>query len=97
MIDEVFVRVVTIEYNETRYDWNLVKIPAGAYQWISSEPVAANTLQDAHDPNKRHASMMTTADLKWTGKRVDLIFGSNSELRSIVEVYASDDDQHKFI
>lgn len=38
-----------------------------------------------------------TGELKWTGTRVDLIFGSNSELRAIAEVYASDDAQEKFV
>jgi catalase-peroxidase len=38
-----------------------------------------------------------TGELKWTGTRVDLVFGSNSELRAIAEVYASDDAQDKFI
>ncbi len=46
-----------------QYDWNLVKSPAGANQWVPTDPAAANTVQDAHDPNKRHAPMMTTADL----------------------------------
>jgi catalase-peroxidase len=52
-------------YLETlfRYDWNLVKSPAGAFQWVPTDPAAATTVQDAHDPNKRHAPMMTTADL----------------------------------
>jgi catalase-peroxidase len=35
--------------------------------------------------------------LKWTGTRTDLVFGSNSELRAIAEVYASDDAGDKFI
>ena len=35
--------------------------------------------------------------LRWTGSRVDLIFGSNSELRAIAEVYASDDAEQKFV
>jgi catalase-peroxidase len=35
-------------------------------------------------------------DLKWTGSRVDLVFGSNSELRALAEVYASDDAKEKF-
>lgn len=35
--------------------------------------------------------------LKWTGTRVDLVFGSNSQLRAIAEVYASDDAQEKFV
>jgi len=46
-----------------KYDWNLVKSPAGAFQWTPTDPAAADTVQDAHDPNKRHPPMMTTADL----------------------------------
>jgi catalase-peroxidase len=38
-----------------------------------------------------------TGELKWTGSRVDLVFGSNSELRAIAEVYASDDAEQKFV
>ncbi|MGB5316798.1 MAG: peroxidase family protein, partial [Robiginitalea sp.] len=37
-----------------------------------------------------------TGDLKWTGTRVDLIFGSNSELRALAEVYACADAKEKF-
>jgi catalase-peroxidase len=35
--------------------------------------------------------------VQWTGTRVDLIFGSNTELRAVVEVYASDDAKEKFV
>ena len=38
-----------------------------------------------------------TGDLKWTGTRVDLVFGSNSQLRALAEVYASDDAQPMFV
>lgn len=38
-----------------------------------------------------------TGELKWTGTRVDLIFGSNSQLRAIAEIYACDDSQVKFV
>ncbi|MHC1743340.1 MAG: catalase/peroxidase HPI [Syntrophobacteraceae bacterium] len=38
-----------------------------------------------------------TGELKWTGTRVDLIFGSNSQLRALAEVYAQDDSQTKFV
>ena len=38
-----------------------------------------------------------TGKLKWTGTRVDLIFGSNSQLRALSEVYAQDDSQKKFV
>ena len=36
-------------------------------------------------------------EVKWTGSRVDLVFGSNSELRALAEVYASDDAEEKFV
>lgn len=45
------------------YDWVLTKSPAGAHQWVPKDPAAANLVPDAHDPKKRHAPMMTTADL----------------------------------
>ena len=38
-----------------------------------------------------------TGDIKWTGTRVDLIFGSNSQLRAIAEIYAQDDAKEKFV
>jgi catalase-peroxidase len=38
-----------------------------------------------------------TGDIKWTGTAVDLVFGSNSVLRSVAEVYASDDSEEKFV
>ena len=40
---------------------------------------------------------LATGALKWTASRVDLVFGSNSELRALAEVYASDDAQEKFV
>ena len=45
------------------YEWELTKSPAGAWQWTPSNPEAKDTVPDAHDPSKRHAPMMTTADL----------------------------------
>ena len=38
-----------------------------------------------------------TGDVKWTGTRVDLVFGSNSQLRALAEVYGSSDAQEKFV
>jgi catalase-peroxidase len=38
-----------------------------------------------------------TGEVRWTGSRVDLVFGSNSELRAVAEVYASDDAEEKFV
>jgi catalase-peroxidase len=52
-------------YFETlfKYDWKLTKSPAGAHQWIPTDESAANLVIDAHDPTKRHAPIMTTADM----------------------------------
>jgi catalase-peroxidase len=38
-----------------------------------------------------------TGELRWTGTRVDLIFGSNSQLRALAEVYACEDSQEKLV
>jgi catalase-peroxidase len=38
-----------------------------------------------------------TGELRWTGSRVDLVFGSNSQLRALAEVYASSDAEKKFV
>ena len=45
------------------YDWDLVKSPSGAFQWVPADPAAAALVPDAHDPSKRHPPIMTTADL----------------------------------
>jgi len=45
------------------YEWELVKSPAGAHQWVPAGGAAADAVPDAHDANKRHAPMMSTADL----------------------------------
>jgi catalase-peroxidase len=39
----------------------------------------------------------TTGQAKWTGSRVDLVFGSNAELRAVAEVYAADDAEEHFV
>jgi catalase-peroxidase len=45
------------------YEWDLVKSPAGAWQWTPTDPAARDKVPDAHDPSKRHAPMMLTTDL----------------------------------
>ncbi|GAA3761408.1 catalase/peroxidase HPI [Streptomyces tremellae] len=52
------------------------------------------TTKESHTFEGRDAS---TGELKWTGSRADLVFGSNSELRALAEVYASDDAKEKFV
>jgi catalase-peroxidase len=45
------------------YEWELVKSPAGAWQWTPKDASAQGTVPDAHDPSKTHAPMMLTTDL----------------------------------
>ena len=53
---------------------------------------ATSESEDAFEGRDR-----STGDLRWTGTRVDLVFGSNSELRALAEVYASSDAEEKFV
>ncbi|MGL6104847.1 catalase/peroxidase HPI [Romboutsia sp.] len=46
-----------------KYQYELVKSPAGAYQWIAKDVDEEDMIIDAHDPSKKHPPMMTTADL----------------------------------
>jgi catalase-peroxidase len=45
------------------YEWELVQSPAGAHQWRAKDVKPEHMIPDAHDPNKKHAPMMTTADM----------------------------------
>ena len=63
---------------------NLVDL---TYTWEAADE--ADTVFEGRDRR--------TGDLKWTGTRADLIFGSNTELRAVAEVYASNDAQEKFV
>ena len=46
-----------------KYEWELVKSPAGANQWLAKDVAEEDMVTDAHDPSKKHRPMMTTADL----------------------------------
>ncbi len=46
-----------------KYDWNLVKSPAGAWQWEAVNPDPEDMAPDAHDPDKKHVPIMLTTDL----------------------------------
>jgi len=58
------------------YEWDLEKSPAGAWQWVPTDPSAQGTVPDAHDPSKRHAPIMLTTDL---ALRMDPIYGPISK------------------
>ena len=53
------------------HEWELTKSPAGAHQWIPQNGAAADSVPDAHDPDVRHAPIMTTADM---AMRTDSIY-----------------------
>jgi hypothetical protein len=53
------------------YEWELTRSPAGAQQWTPTNPEAKGTVPDAHDPARRHAPMMSTADI---ALRVDPVY-----------------------
>ena len=44
-------------------EWTLTKSPAGAHQWVPTDPGGADTVPDAHDPSKKHTPIMLTTDL----------------------------------
>jgi catalase-peroxidase len=46
-----------------KYDWELVKSPAGAHQWLAKDVAEEDMIPDAHEPGRKHRPMMTTADL----------------------------------
>jgi catalase-peroxidase len=46
-----------------KYEWELVKSPAGAHQWLAKDVAEEDMVIDAHDPSKKHRPIMTTADL----------------------------------
>jgi catalase-peroxidase len=58
--------------NLMNHDWVLTKSPAGAHQWIPANGALADAVPDAHDPKKRHAPIMTTADM---AMKLDPIYG----------------------
>jgi catalase-peroxidase len=64
-----------------------VNLLAGGTDWKASQ--TAENVYEIRD--------LATGDLTWTATAVDLVFGSNSQLRALAEVYASDDAQEKFV
>jgi len=58
------------------YDWDLVKSPAGAWQWVPVNPAEDDMAPAAHDPSKKETTIMTTADM---AMRMDPIYGPISK------------------
>ncbi|MFC3812566.1 catalase/peroxidase HPI [Lacihabitans lacunae] len=63
-------------WNLMGFDWELTKSPAGAHQWIPKHGMGADTVPDAHNPEKRHAPIMFTTDI---ALKMDPIYGPISK------------------
>ena len=70
------------------FDERFLRQPAGVRHHLEAAGSGSHAFEGRDD---------ATGDAKWVGSRADLVFGSNSELRALAEVYASDDAKEKFV
>ncbi|GAA0238979.1 catalase/peroxidase HPI [Halobacterium noricense] len=80
--NDFFVKLLDMDY-----EWEASSDSQDIMEWE-----AASEAQDIYELRDRE-----TGDIEWAGTRVDLIFGSNSRLRAIAEVYGTDDAEEKFV
>jgi catalase-peroxidase len=78
---------VFIARPETLTNDFFVNLPDMGTEWKATSD--AKEVFEGHDRG--------TGEVKWTGTRADLVFGSNSQLRVVAEVYAQDDEKKKFV
>jgi len=90
---------VPVEWSEDEYA-DLLRIGGGKERMASiltPDFVERTGLPTSDAAEAFEGRGRTKSDVKWTGSRVDLVFGSNSELRALAEVYGSDDAREKFV
>ena len=92
------MRVMGANYDHSQHGV-FTKKPGALTNDFFSNLIDFSTTWKASESNKNlfEGRDRATGELKWTGTRVDLIFGSNSELRAIAEVYACEDASDKFV
>jgi catalase-peroxidase len=92
------MRVLNANYGQTRYGV-FTKRPEMLTNdfFVNLLDMSTTWKATAEDKDVFEGRDRTTGKLKWTGTRVDLIFGSNSQLRALAEVYGSADAQKKFV
>ena len=92
------MRVMGANYDHSQHGV-FTKTPGALTNDFFTNLIDFSTTWKASESNKNtfEGRDRTSGELKWTGTRVDLIFGSNSELRSIAEVYACEDASDKFV
>ncbi|MGL5821793.1 MAG: catalase/peroxidase HPI [Sarcina sp.] len=92
------LRVLDINYNETKHGVFTDKpgvLSRDFFKNVLDMSVEWNKSED--DNNVFVGTETSTGKVKWTASRFDLIFGSNSQLRAITEIYASSDSEEKFL
>lgn len=91
------LRVLKTNYGQTRHGVFTAKPGTLTNDFFVNVLDMKTQWKPAQNEGEYEGYDRATGKLKWTGTRVDLIFGSNSELRAIAEVYAQDDCKEKFI
>ena len=92
------LRVLNINYNNAQH--GLFTLRPGSLTndfFVNLLDMSTTWKANSDAQNVFEGSDRTTGKVKWTGTRADLIFGSNSELRAIAEVYGCEDAQEKFV
>jgi catalase-peroxidase len=92
------MRVLNANYGQSQYGV-LTKRPEALTNDFFVNLLDMSTIWKAASEDKDvfESRARATGELRWTGTRVDLIFGSNSQLRAVAEVYGSEDSQEKFL
>jgi len=92
------LRVLNINYDQSQHGV-FTKMPGSLTNDFFVNVLDLNTSWKATSESKQvfEGRDRATGEHKWTGTRVDLVFGSNSELRAIAEVYACEDSKDKFV
>ena len=92
------MRVLNTNYKKTQYGV-FTKKPESLTNDFFVNLLDMNTVWEPTSSDEKifEGRDRTTGELKWEGSRVDLIFGSNSQLRAVAEVYASEGSQAKFL
>ena len=100
---EMTVLVGGLRVLGANYDGSKLGVFTDTPGWLTND-FFVNLLEDgttwqatSEDANTFEGRDAVTGEVKWTGSRADLVFGANSELRALAEVYASDDAKEKFV
>jgi len=91
------MRVLNTNYGQTRHGVFTQRPEALTNDFFVNLLDMGTVWKSTSDENVFEGRDRSTGELKWTGTRVDLIFGSNSQLRALAEVYGCDDSQEKFV